>query len=238
MSDPIATIEALYRYPVKSMAGEPLQRAELGWHGLAGDRRLALRKVDDRGGFPFLTAGKMPELVRFVPETSAGEPLPSHVRTPEGERFAIFDDGLPAEVKKRHGTSVQMMHFDRGIFDDALLSIIATTTVSEICRAAGCAEDVRRFRPNVVVKLEAPVAFQEDRWVGGRLRIGEAVVAVNTPDVRCAMLNIDPDTARLSPEMMKAAVRLNDNYAGVYCSVLRPGVLEVGQRVYFEPMSL
>lgn len=236
MSEPIATVEALYRYPVKSMAGEALQRAEVGWHGVAGDRRLALRRVDDRGGFPFLTAGKMPELVRFVLERVPGEPLPSHVKSPEGERFAIFEDGLAAEVQRRQGTAVQMMHFDRGIFDDAPLSIIASSTIGEICRAAGCAEDVRRFRPNVLLKLTSPSAFQEDRWVGGKLRIGEALIAVNLPDVRCAMLNIDPDTARLSPEMMKAAVRLNKNNAGVYCGVLRPGVLEVGQQVYFEPM--
>lgn len=236
MSEPIATVEALYRYPVKSMAGEPLQRVEVGWHGVVGDRRLALRRVDDRGGFPFLTAGKMPELVRFVPERVPGEPLPSHVRSPEGERFAIFEDELAANVKRRNGTAVQMMHFDRGIFDDAPLSIIASSTIGEICRAAGCAEDVRRFRPNVLLKLTSPSAFQEDRWVGGKLRIGEALIAVNLPDVRCAMLNIDPDTARLSPEMLKAAVRLNQNNAGVYCGVLRPGVLEVGQQVYFEPL--
>jgi hypothetical protein len=52
MSIKIGEVEALFRYPVKSMSGEPLEVADLGWHGLDGDRRLAFRRVDDRSGFP------------------------------------------------------------------------------------------------------------------------------------------------------------------------------------------
>ena len=64
----VGEVEALFRYPVKSMRGEPLEVADLGWHGLDGDRRLAFRRADDRGGFPWLTAGKLPELILFSPE--------------------------------------------------------------------------------------------------------------------------------------------------------------------------
>ena len=54
----IGHVEAIFRYPVKSMGGERLDAATLGWHGVEGDRRLALRRLDDRGGFPWLTAGR------------------------------------------------------------------------------------------------------------------------------------------------------------------------------------
>jgi len=64
----IGHVEAIFRYPVKSMAGERLEAANLGWHGLAGDRRLALRRVDDRGGMPWLTASKLPDLLLFTPQ--------------------------------------------------------------------------------------------------------------------------------------------------------------------------
>jgi uncharacterized protein YcbX len=64
----IGHVEAIFRYPVKSMAGEPLEFANLGWHGLDGDRRLAFRRIDDRSGFPWLTAGKLPGLVLFAPQ--------------------------------------------------------------------------------------------------------------------------------------------------------------------------
>src|SRR5262249_12064367 len=64
----VGEVEALFRYPVKSMSGELLEVADLGWHGLEGDRRLAFRRLDDRSGFPWLTASKLPELLLFVPE--------------------------------------------------------------------------------------------------------------------------------------------------------------------------
>ena len=57
----IGRVEAIYRYPVKSMAGEKLEMAQLGWHGIEGDRRLALRRLNDNSGFPWLTATKLPE---------------------------------------------------------------------------------------------------------------------------------------------------------------------------------
>ena len=56
----IGHVEAIFRYPVKSMGGERLEVAKLGWHGLDGDRRLAFRRIDDRSGLPWLTASKLP----------------------------------------------------------------------------------------------------------------------------------------------------------------------------------
>src|SRR6266568_3310523 len=63
----IGQVEAIFRYPVKSMAGERLEVANLGWHGLDGDRRLAFRRMDDRSEFPWLSASKLPDLLRFAP---------------------------------------------------------------------------------------------------------------------------------------------------------------------------
>src|SRR5208282_6612898 len=99
----IGQVEAIFRYPVKSMAGERLEAAELGWHGIEGDRRLAFRRIQDHSGFPWLTASKLPELVRFVPrrrENGAAEDplLPTHVRTPDGEDLPAFGEDLAAEV--------------------------------------------------------------------------------------------------------------------------------------------
>src|SRR6188474_1516821 len=133
----IGEVAALFRYPVKSMSGEPLEVADLGWHGLAGDRRLAFRRVDDRGGFPWLTAGTLPELILFAPQRrgpAVDGSMPTHVRTPEGEELALFGPELAGEVGRRHGSSVEMMHLNRGIFDEASISVITSTTVGEICR--------------------------------------------------------------------------------------------------------
>ena len=69
MSIEIGQVEAILRYPVKSMAAERLGFASLGWHGIDGDRRLAFRRVNDHSGMPWLTAGKLPDLLLFTPQS-------------------------------------------------------------------------------------------------------------------------------------------------------------------------
>jgi uncharacterized protein YcbX len=237
MAIEIGHVEAIFRYPVKSMGGERLQVAKLGWHGLDGDRRLAFRRIDDRGGFPWLTAGKLPDLLLFAPlrDGSAQGDLPTHVRTPDGEEMPIFGEDLAREVGRRYGAPVQMMQLNHGIFDEANISVIAFDTVREIGRLAGRSPDVRRFRPNIVVRLLRPVPFQEDEWLGGVLSFGEGddapAITVTMRDIRCSMVNLDPDSASPAPEVLKAVVRANQNNAGIYGAVARIGRLAVGQTI-------
>jgi hypothetical protein len=156
----IGHVEAIFRYPVKSMGGEQLEVADLGWHGLEGDRRLALRRVENHGGMPWLTASKLPELLLFAPqrrEESAQGDLPTHIRTPDGGEMPVFGEDLATEIGHRYGSPVQMMHWKNGIFDDASISVIASDTVHEIGQLAGRGADVRRFRPNILVRLLRPV---------------------------------------------------------------------------------
>jgi uncharacterized protein YcbX len=241
MTIAIGTIEAIFRYPVKSMAGESLESAPLGWHGLDGDRRLAFRLRDDRSGFPWLSASKLPDLLRFVPHGRSGGArgdLPTHVRTPEGDDLPVLGEELAAEVARRHGAPVEMMPMKHGIFDEASVSVIASDTVREIGRLAGLNPDVRRFRPNVLVRLEKPAPFAEDGWVGGVLSFGEGAggpaIAATMRDLRCAMVNLDPDSASPTPAVMKAIVRANQNHAGIYGTVIRTGQLAVGQTLYLQ----
>ena len=237
----IGQVEAIFRYPVKSMGGERLEVANLGWHGLESDRRLAFRRMDDRSGFPWLTASKLPDLLRFAPHRrEAGAPgdLPTHVRTPDGEELPVFGEDLAAEVGRRLGAPVQMMQLRQGIFDEASISVIASDTVREIGRLAGRSADVRRFRLNVVVRLLRSAPFQEDEWVGGGLSFGEGddapAITVTMRDVRCSMVNFDPNSARPAPEVQKAVVRAHKNTAGIYGAVTRIGQLAVGQTIFLR----
>jgi len=234
----IGHVEAIFRYPAKSMGGEQLGVANLGWHGLEGDRRLAFRRMEDRSAFPWLTASKLPDLLLFAPhrrEEGAREDLPTHIRTPDGNEMPVFGEELATEVGRRCGAPVQLMQLNHGIFDEATISVIAFDTVSEIGRLAGRSPDVRRFRPNVVVRLLRPVPFQEDEWLGGVLSFGEAddapAITVTMRDVRCSMVNLDPDSARPAPEVLKAVVRVHQNTAGIYGAVIRIGRLVVGQTI-------
>jgi MOSC domain-containing protein len=237
----IGHVEAIFRYPVKSMGGERLEAAKLGWHGLDGDRRLALRRIDDRSGVPWLTASKLPDLVLFAPQRlgdgAQGEG-PTHVRTPDGKDLPVFGEELAAEIGRRYGAPVQMMQLRHGIFDQASISVIASDTVREIGRLAGLLPDVRQFRPNIVVRLLRSAPFQEDEWVGGVLSFGDgedaAAVTVTMRDERCSMVNLDPETADPAPEVLKAVVRTNENNAGIYATVTRIGRLAVGQTIHFR----
>src|SRR3954471_16784476 len=163
----IGRVQAIFRYPVKSMRGERLDVANLGWHGLDGDRRLAFRRIEDRSGLPWLTASRLPELLLFAPQRcdSPDGELPTHVRTPDGEDLPVFGEDLARDVGRRHGAPVEMMKLNHGIFDEASISVIAFDTIREISRLASQTPDARRFRPNVLVNLLNPVPFQEDEWV-------------------------------------------------------------------------
>ena len=244
MTIEIGQVEAIFRYPVKSMAGERVELANIGWHGIDGDRRLALRRTQERSGFPWLSASTLPDLIRFTPlrhEGGVQGELPTHVRTPEGKEMAVFGEELAAEIERRHGAPVQMMHQRGGIFDEASISVIATDTVREIGRLAGRDLDMRRFRPNIVVRLLQPNPFQEDKWVGGTLVFGESGegprVSVTMRDVRCSMVNFDPDSERTAPEVLKAIVRAHENTAGIYGTVIRTGRVATGQTIRFQELA-
>ncbi len=228
----IGRVCEVVRYPVKSMAGIPAESAVLGWHGLEGDRRYAFRRIGDESAFPFLTAGRLPDLVRYLPLVGEnGEP--TEVRTPSGERVPLAE--VHTEIGAKFGKPVELMKLKHGIFDEAPISVISLATISGIGREAGVDLDRRRFRANVILETESTQTFHEDAWVGGTLVFGEGdsapAVAVTLRDERCMMVNLDPDTAVQDPRVMKSVVRMNDNFAGVYCTVIRTGTIRVGDRV-------
>lgn len=233
---PIGRVRELARYPVKSMAGVSVDSATLGFHGLEGDRRFAFRRIGDGSGFPFLTAGRFPALLTYRP---SGEPLPTHVRTPSGSDLDLRGDELRSEIATRSGHDVELMMFKHGIFDDGPVSLITVRTIDAIGREAGMEMDRRRMRANVVIETDDLRPFLEDDWLGRTIVFGEGAqataVSVTTRDERCAMVNLDPDTARQDARVMKAVVRLNSNNAGVYATTLRPGPLHLGQTVYLGP---
>ena len=234
----LGQVHELARYPVKSMGGVTTGSAFLGWHGFQGDRRFAFRRLSDSGGFPWLTASRLPELLLYQPlglDENAEEPTPTHVRTPEGVELAIGSAELQQTVAEKLGSAVELMKFKHGIFDDASVSVINLATIAAIGREAGQDLDTRRFRANVVIASESTEAFVEDSWIGGRLVFGNPetgpIVSLTVRDPRCVMLNIDPDTAQQDARIMKAAVRLNDNNAGAYGTVVRTGQISVGDSV-------
>lgn len=235
----IGHVSELVRYPIKSMAGTAAESAFLGWHGLDGDRRFAFRRLGDQSGFPWLSASRLPELLLYQPyglDDSTGEPLPTNVRTPSGAQFELRSPALESEIAEQFRGPVELMQLKHGIFDDASVSVINRTTIETICHEAGVAFDARRFRANVLLETSDLEPFGEDAWVGGRLVFGDIdagpAINVTARDVRCMMINLDPDTAKQEDgRVLKSVVRLNENNAGVYGTVVQTGTIHVGQSV-------
>jgi uncharacterized protein YcbX len=230
----VGRVVVLWRYPVKSMAAEALDSAEVSWHGLAGDRRWAfIRDGQERSGFPWLTIREQPDLAHYRPfftEPDRPNASPTLVRTPSGGELDVAGRALAAEF----GPGVRVIKQDRGVFDTMPISVLTTQTLAALGRLAGAGLAAGRFRPNLLV--DAPGCdFPEDTWVGGVLRIGGFRMRVDQRDKRCVMVTIDPVTLVRNPAILRAIARERDNRLGVYGSTVEPGRVAVGDPVELEP---
>jgi uncharacterized protein YcbX len=230
----VGRVAGMWRYPVKSMAAEPLEAAEVSWHGVAGDRRWAfVRGGMERSGFPWLTIRELPAMGLYRPRFAQPERPDGSatlVRTPGGLEMDVTDPALAAEL----GHGARVIKQDRGIFDTFPLSLITTQTVAGLGALAGSALDVQRFRPNLLIDAADGGPFPEDAWVGSVLRIGGARVRVDKRDQRCVMVNVDPATTERDPAILRAIARERDACLGVYGSTVHPGTVQVGDEVALE----
>lgn len=240
MTQLLGTIRQIFRYPVKSMAGEGLEAAELGWHGIAGDRRFAFRRAGDMSGFPWLTAGKLPSLLQYRASyaTPAAPGAQVQVLTPAGEVLPGESPLLRERVSAAFGGPVELLYLKQGIYDEAPLSLISAATIAALSQTAGLAPDVRRFRPNLLIETPDGQPFAEDAWVGQLIAIGEGparpLISVSQLDPRCSMINLDPETAQPDPRLLRATAQTHASCAGIYAATFRPGALRVGDRLYAE----
>ncbi len=231
----LGRIVALWRYPVKSMGAEPLDTVDISWHGLAGDRRWAfVRGGIPRSGFPWLTLRERPDMRHYQPhfaDPSKPNTSATQVRTPDGRAFDVTDPALAAEL----GHDARVIKQDRGVFDTFPLSLITTQTVASLGAMVGFELDPQRFRPNLLVEAAEPAAFPEDAWVGAVLRIGDAAMRIDKRDKRCAVVNIDPETAQPDPTTLRIIAQAREGCLGVYGSTVQPGRIAVGDAVYLAP---
>ena len=229
---PVGRVVGLWRYPVKSMAAEPLTEVEVSWHGFAGDRRWAfIRDGVPHSGFPWLTLRERGDLSHYSPsfvDPAQPDKSATIVRTPAGAVFDVTDRALAAELCPEGARVIKQ---DRGVFDTFPLSLITTQTMARLGEVVGAPLDVKRFRPNIVVQAAAESPFQEDGWVGRLLRIGGLAVRVDKRDGRCVVITIDPVTTDRNPDILRAVARDREGCLGVYGSTVTPGRVAVGDAV-------
>lgn len=228
----VGRVVGLWRYPVKSMAPEPLTEVEVSWHGLAGDRRWAfVRDGVPQSGFPWLTLRERANLNHYRPsfvDPTQPDKSPTVVRTPAGVVYDVTDPALAAELWPESARAIKQ---NRGIFDTFPLSLITTQTIARLSDSVGARLDVQRFRPNLLVEAADPAPFQEDDWVGRTLRIGSIEMRVDKRDGRCVVITIDPITTERNPTILRTVARDRQGCLGVYGSTVTPGRVAVGDAI-------
>ena len=250
----IGTVESLWRYPIKSMSGEAMTEAFMGFCGFYGDRCFAFKNSAARKGFPYLNANVQQQMLRYRPqfryaERAAKPPnlteamsiapgvtpanaepndLILDVVTPSGAVVAVDDPALIEMLVEglRGENHLTLVRSDRALTDCRPVSLISLQTVRQIQAELGIPIDKRRFRANVYLDLASDYGCAEDELVGRKLRIGSrAVIMVLERDPRCKMISLDPDTGEHNPEVFRKVAQTHNNFAGVYCAVLVEGLL-------------
>lgn len=235
-STELGRVVGLWRYPVKSMGPEGLSEAEVGWHGLSGDRRWAfVRDGVEQSGFPWLTLRQNQALRHYRPKfTDPGNPdtSPTVVETPSGRELAVTDPELAAELAPN---GARVIRQGRGIFDTFPVSLITTQTILSLGELVGARLDIQRFRPNILVEAAGDTPFPEDAWVGTVLRIGGARIRIDKRDRRCVVITMDPTTDQRDPAILRAVAEERQGCLGVYGTTVTPGLLTLDDPVFAEP---
>lgn len=242
----------LWRYPVKSLQGEPIDVAQVEDDGVVGDRRWGIR--DQRTG-RILTARRRPELLGAAASYDGDEPV---IRLADGRTVVgpgRRTDELLSEWLASPVSLVASMARDAGraeffadSTDDASQAIewtmpdgryvdaapvLLLTTAS--LRAAAALHpngvwDPRRFRPNVLIDLEGD-GWIEDDWIGQPLQIGTTILIPTQPCIRCTMVTRPQPGLDADVDVFRTLARHHRGHLGVWSDVDTPGTLFLGDRM-------
>ena len=206
-------IAELWRYPVKSMAGERLDQVAVGPLGLEGDRLVQARRADGR----VATARTFPALLGHKGTLSpAGEPLV------DGRPWN--DPSVAADVARIVGPGSKLVRDESAARFDVLPLLVATDGA-----IAAFGYDGRRLRPNIVIGGVS--GLDERTWEGGHLEIGDVVIALQDLRGRCVMTTFDPDTLEQDREVLESIVERFGGRLALNAGVVGGGRLRVGDPV-------
>ena len=214
----------MWRYPVKSMAGERLDECMITDAGLEGDRRWALiDHTPERDGKWFNIKQHAP-LMTYGARLAEGR---LEVRGPDGAEIGL--DGAFRKVLEDSRRTITLRELPGANFDDSQVLIVNLASVEAFALEARMPIDERRFRANLYIDGIEPE--DELRWLGRVIRAGDAELEVTSRCERCKVITMDPDTTEATPELLRLLVQKHDERFGVYCRVVTPGRVAVGDFV-------
>ncbi len=221
---------ALWRYPVKSMAGERLTEAVLGERGLDGDRLYAVRDPDGKfgSGKNSTRFRRMPGLHAFAARYDGDVPV---VTFPDGRVLRGGDPQVHAELAAALTFPGVELAREAGVphHDEAPVHLVTTSSLAWLAeRAPGVALDEQRFRANVLLDTGPAPELAEEAWVGTRVRIGEVELEILRKAVRCVMVGLPGEGLPAAPGLLKTIADTAGLTFGVQARVVRGGTLRVG----------
>ena len=201
----IGTLEAVRRYPIKSLRGVALDSVKVEVSGIPGDRSGALFALQGaREGKTY--RGKEHDRLHLL-------------RDAAGAQACAKERGVAAEVRRGE-------HF----FDDAPISILVDEWLRELDAHVGYNVQWERFRPNFFVRSRAsaePIPL-EQTLVGARLQVGTVRLRVRSPIERCVTVTYHPLGETSDPRILRFLAEQRNAWMGIYCDVLEPGIAGVG----------
>jgi uncharacterized protein YcbX len=224
------------------MAGEEVRSLRVDERGVGGDRTHAVTH-HHKGEWKPLTAREAPRLLAwraaypFAPDAGLRPDNPPHAQVtgPDGRSWRWGDPRLRTALREDLGRDVELRRDLAGI-QDLGRSVLVTT---EATRAALEAEletpvDLRRFRTNVHLELDAEPWAEHD-WEGGALRLGgDVVLRLLHPCIRCAIPTRDPDTTEKWPGLLRHLAARHATLFGINARVVQSGRIAVGEAATTE----
>jgi hypothetical protein len=208
----LGSLAAIWRYPVKSLAAQPLAQTDVALDGLPGDRAGALYVTSEhaRTGKPY--RGKENNRLHLTADVG------------QAARYAA-----EAAVTVRYSAAPERQH----VFDDAPISLVVDRWIDEVSAALGNALDPLRWRPNFYVRANDGFAHPEDDLIGAVLELGNAVLRVRSTIGRCVTTTYDVRTGEREDEVLRYVATQRANVMGIYCDVELAGTVRVG-----DPLAL
>jgi uncharacterized protein YcbX len=230
---PAGRVVSLHRWPVKSMAGEDVDALSLDGFGAAGDRTHAVFDVF-KGAPRRVNAEVLPRLLAWAAaypdavEVDRESPPQPVITAPDATARDWDDPQLPAALAEDLGRPVTLVREPRGQQDrPTTVHVTVAATLNALGESLGAAVDVRRFRPNIHLELDAEPWAELD-WIGRRLRIGAAELEVVEGCERCAIPTRDPRTQAKWPQLLRVLAAEHATTFGLIARAAGPAVVRPG----------
>jgi len=252
----VGSVQALWRYPVKSLRGESIDEALITGGGVAGDRVWALRELDRGGIMSARTWAAMLDLGAAwqgdpASDTAAGV----YIELPGGGTICADDPDASRVLSELFRRQIRLERIRteritpkeleavlrgdafpprRDFFDEDVMHLVASGTLEHLRGLRpGSDFDPRRFRANVYIDTGAGSGgFIEDQWLDGVLEIGESVcISGMRPAIRCAITTHAQSDLPRDVAILRTAWQHHQAYVGVFASVGAPGKIRVGDPV-------